>query len=189
MVLAPDRRWQRFTDTSYRCPCCGKPVQGVLDVGYDHPDAWPHVSYRKNGGTVMVGQDVLTADFCSIGDARYLRGLLSLPICGTDASFAFGPWARVPSDTFGAYHSAFGTEKETHLGIRSGWLANELPGFPTSTDLQLSIHFVGGSDRPQFVMATPSALEDAQSQGISFDQLLDIYATFGHDLRPHLGEA
>jgi len=189
MALAPDRRWQRFTDTSYRCPCCGKPVQGVLDVGYDHPDAWPHISFRKNGGTVAVGQDVLMADFCSIGDQFYLRGLLSLPIRDTEAQFAFGPWALVEPETFRAYHTAFGTDKETDLGIHSGWLANDLPGFPDSIDFQLSIHFVGGSERPQFVMGTRSALEQTQSQGISFDRLLDIYATFGHDLRPHLGEA
>jgi hypothetical protein len=189
MALAPDRRWQRFTDTRYRCPCCGQPVQGVLDVGYDHPDAWRHVSYRKNGGTVMVGQDVLTADFCSIGDQFHLRGLLSLPVRNTDARFAFGPWARVSAETFRAYHAAFGTEEETRLGHHSGVLANELPGFPNSANLQLSIHFVGGTGRPQFVLPTPSALENAQSQGLSFDLLLDIYAATGHDLRPHLGEA
>jgi hypothetical protein len=189
VTLAADRRWQRFTDTTYRCPCCGNPVQGMLDVGYDHPDLWPHVSYRKNGGTVVVEQDVLTADFCSIGETFHIRGLLSVPIKGTDATFAFGPWARVPAETFRAHHVAFGTEAETELGTRFGNLANELPGFNGSTDLALSIRFPGGSDRPQFTTATPSALSEAQTVGISFDTLLDIYATFGHDLRPHLGKA
>lgn len=184
-----DRRWHRFTDTSYRCPCCGKAVQGVLDVGYDHPDAWSHVSYRRNGGTVRVGQDVLTADFCSIGEKFYLRGLLALPIRDTDASFAFGPWARVPPETFRDYHAAFGTEAESRLGSRSGWLANDLPCFPGCTDDEVTIRFVGGTDRPQFVLNGPSELEHAQANGISFDRLLDIYAAMGHDLRPHLGEA
>jgi hypothetical protein len=189
VASAMDRRWQRFTDTSYRCPCCGMPVQGVLDVGYDHPDAWSHVSYRKNGGTVMVGQDVLTADFCSIGDTFFLRGLLSLPIRGTDANFAFGPWARVPPDTFRAYHAAFGTANEAALGFRQGDLANALPGFPDGAGTALRIRFLGGSDRPQFAPDATSALGQAQTGGISFDSLLDIYATFGHDLRPHLGDA
>lgn len=189
MTLAADRRWQRFTDTTYRCPCCDNPVQGMLDVGYDHPDRWQHVSYRKNGGTVAVGLDVLTADFCSINETYHIRGLLSIPIKGADASFAFGPWARVPAETFRAYYSAFGTEAEATLGPCSGHLANELPGFEGSSELALSIRFLGGPDRPQFSIAVPSALSEAQTAGMSFDKLLDIYAAFGHDLRPHLGEA
>jgi hypothetical protein len=189
MVPAPDRRWQRFTDKSYRCPCCDQHVQGVLDVAYDHPDTWQHISYRRNGGTVMVGQDVLTADFCSIGEQFYLRGLLSLPVRDTYANFAFGPWARVSAETFRSYHAAFGTEDETFLGLHSGILANELPSFPSSANRLLSIHFVGGTERPRFVVQTPSALKNAQAMGLSFDLLLDIYAAMGHDLRPHLGEA
>jgi hypothetical protein len=189
MAPATDMRWQKFTDASYRCPCCGKQVQGVLDIGYDHPDAWPHVSFRRNGGTVTVGQDVLTADFCSIGAACYLRGLLTLPIRDTDAIFAFGPWARVSSDTFRAYYSAFGTTDEAALGSRPGELANALPSFPGSAGTALHILFPGGSDRPQFAADTSSALGHKQAEGISFDNLLDIYTTFGHDLRPHLGEA
>lgn len=189
MALALDRRWQRFTDTDYRCPCCGKAVQGVLDVGYDHPDAWPHASYRKNGGTVTVGQDRLTADLCWSGNRFYVRGLLALPIRGTDATFAFGPWAEVSSPTFEAYRAVFGTPAEAALGASPAHLANALPGFPDSAGLPLMIRFAGGTDRPQFTVSEPSHLNAAQRDGIGFDDLLDIYATFGHDLRPHLGEA
>lgn len=163
-------------------------MQGVLDVGYDHPDAWPHASYRRTGGTVTVGQDRLTQDLCSTGDRLYLRGLLTLPIQSTDVSFAFGPWAEVPTETFQAYRAAFGTDAEAALGARQARLANALPGFPGSVGLALTIRFSGGSDRPQFAVHPPADLGTAQRDGISFDQLLDIYATFCHDLRPHLGE-
>lgn len=189
MPSAPDRRWQRFTDSDYRCTCCGKAAKGVLDIGYDHPDSWPHISFRKNGGTVTSGRDRLTADLCSIGDSSFLRGLLTLPIQGTDAAFAFGPWACVPSQTFDAYRAAFGTAEESRLGTRPARLANALPGFAGSAGLALSIQFVGGTARPQFTVTEASDLGTAQRDGISFDALLDIYATFGHDLRPHLGEA
>lgn len=191
MALATDRRWQRLTDTDYRCPCCGLVVQGVLDVGYDHPDVWPHVSYRRNGGTVTVtvGQDTLTSDLCSIGNRFYVRGLLAVPIRGTDATFAFGPWAEVSSPTLKAYRAAFGTAEEAALGACRGHLANVLPGFSDGAGLPLMIRFLGGPDRPQFTITKLSHLAASQRDGIGLDDLLDIYATFGHDLRPHLGEA
>ncbi|MDP3196392.1 DUF2199 domain-containing protein [Tabrizicola sp.] len=185
MALAPDRRWQPFTDTKCRCPCCGKPVQGVLDLGYDHSDTWPHLSHRMNGGTVTVGQDKLTADFCSVADLFYLRGLQSLPIRGTDAALAFGAWAEVPTEPSHANRAVVGTPAETALGTRPARLANTLSGFPGSAGLTPTSRFLDAAERPQFTVADPSALGVAQQDAFS----VDIYASFAHDLRPHLGVA
>lgn len=160
-----------------------------MDVGYDHPDAWPHASFRRTGGPVAVGQDLLMADFCSVGDRFYLRGLLSLPIMGTDSTFAYGPWAEVAPKTFQDYRRTFGTDAEASLGRRAAHLANALPGFTGSLGLGLEVHFLGGTDRPRLEATASSDLREAQIEGINFDLLLDIYASFGQDLRPHLGEA
>ena len=41
-LLDLDARWRRFHDEDRECPCCGRRFNGIFDVGFGHPDAWPH---------------------------------------------------------------------------------------------------------------------------------------------------
>ena len=104
MELANDPRWQRFNDSSRPCPCCGRTFDGVFDIGYDHPDPWPHGNRAESGQDVLsVGVDELGTDLCSFGKYRFIRCVLPIPIIGTDQRFAFGPWGSVNPDNFALY--------------------------------------------------------------------------------------
>ena len=101
MSLAEDPRWQRFNDASRPCPCCGQTFSGVFDIGFDHPDPWPHGNRSESGQDVLaVGTDSLGADLCRLGEHRFIRCVLHLPIIDSDQSFAFGPWGSVNPKNF-----------------------------------------------------------------------------------------
>ena len=61
-------------------------------------------------------------------------------------------------------------------------LANPLPDLEAEV---LRLRFPRPDQRPQAV-AMGGTLALAQANGISFDQLLDLYAACGDDIRPHL---
>lgn len=188
MKLDADPRWRRFNDQSYQCPCCNRSFSGIFDIAYDHPDPWRHGTFRDNAGaSVQVGADWLGSDLCMIGDDHFVRGTIAIPVQGSPTSFAFGAWASLHKDRFQAYVDAFGSGAESALDPCFGWLSNELPVYGTGTFLKTEVRFQGGTARPDFmVWDASSALARDQVTGITFDQLLDLYAASGNDIRHHL---
>ncbi len=186
--LQDDPRWQRFNDQSYRCPCCGGTFGGVFDMVCHAPSPWPHGPVGDlPGRTRQVDDDRLTSDLCSVGEHRFIRGVLEIPIIGTDQRFGFGAWASVHPDRFADYVAAFGTDRELDLGGFFGWLSNDLPGYCEGRFVKVDVILQGGSARPLFFAHDDEMpLARDQREGISFDALLDLYARCGRDIRPHL---
>ncbi len=189
MDLNSDPRWRRFTQTKTPCSCCGRVFDGVFDIGYDHPDAWPHGNLADSGKDVLIiGEDTLSGEYCRLGEYRFIRALITLPIKGSDAAFSFGPWGSVNPDNFERYLEAERTG--AHFEGCFSWLSNILPGTGMTDALQCDL--IPDEDttlRPQLFVHDGPVLADWQENGITFDQLLDIYAAAGHDIRPHLMDA
>jgi len=185
MLLALDSRWRRFNDPDYVCSQSGKSFSGVFDIGYDAPDSWPHAIPRDAGtAEVAVGDDKLSADLCRLEDTRFVHCILPLPIKGSDEVFNFGPWAAVESETFYAYID-HATGAAASFAGGAGFLMNNLPGFESDDVTACDLRAGPDGQRPQ-LFARQGPLARAQTDGISFDELLDIYAATGTDVRPHL---
>lgn len=188
MDLRDDPRWQRFNDSKKPCPCCGRTFSGVFDIGYDHPDPWPHGNRADSGQEVLsVNKDTLSADLCRMGQFRFIRCVLHLPIIGSDQSFAFGPWGSVRPENFDTYvrHELSGTLD--HYEGCFAWLMNTLPGFDFDDWLPCNMVIGEPTERPELEVHDGShELARLQEEGITFDQLLDIYSAAGQDIRPHL---
>ena len=186
-ALAQDPRWQRMLDSNWACPCCGQRFGGIMDIGYDHPDSWSHGNRQESGEeTLKVDDDQLGSDLCRHCEHRFVRGVLKLPIKGSDEVFGFGVWSSLHPDNFDAYVAAWGKPEEADLGPWFGWMSNKLPLYGEGF-LEARVEPRGGNERPVItVEAEGHPLTRDQSQGISFDRLLDIYGAAGSDLRPHL---
>lgn len=184
-LLALDSRWRRFNDESRTCPCCGQSFNGIFDIGFDHPDTWPHEALRDSGETeLQVGEDRLSADLCRVDEHRFIRCVLPLPLRGSDEHFCFGAWASVKPENFYRYIDDAVGEAEEFEGCFA-WLMNDLPGYESEDPIACDLVPGHEGQRPTLkVHAGP--LADAQKEGITFDQLLDIYAASGNDIRPHL---
>lgn len=187
-LLDLDARWRRFNDPDREWPGSGKNFSGVFDLGFDHPSTWPHEA-RGEEAFVKVGEDQLSPDLCRQGEDRFVRVVLSFPIQGADDVFHMTPWARLEPDAFYAYLDTFDGRDAPAIDECPAELANILPGFEADTEepLPVMLIFPGAEARP-VAMASSGALAKAQEDGISFDQLLDIYAAFGQDIRPYLAQ-
>lgn len=184
-LLALDSRWQRFNDENWACPCCGQTFSGVFDIGFDHPDCWPHGSPRDLGQSELhVGDDKLSGDLCRFQEERFVCGLLSLPIKGSDEVLTLAVWASVTPYTFYRYID-FATSEAAAFTPCPAWLMNDLPLFASEDPIGCEMRQGDDGQRPRFVI-TDGPLAQAQAEGISFDQLLDIYAATGTEVRAHL---
>ncbi|WHZ36986.1 DUF2199 domain-containing protein [Sagittula sp. MA-2] len=179
-LLALDARWRRLNDPDRACPCCGRTFGGVFDIGFEEPEDWPHSP--RIDDDVTVGNDRLTAELCRIDSRHFLRAVLPLPIRGADETFHFGLWVEVSAETFHDYVATFDTPRPF---AGEGLTANTLPGFEDETGTAVTLTATDVSQRP-VATATDGPLAEAQAQGIGFDDLLDIYAASGNDIRPHL---
>jgi hypothetical protein len=185
-LLDLDKRWQRFNDPTRVCPCCGETLSGVFDIGFDHPDAWPHGPRLDVSGTdLTVGDDKLSADLCRLGEDRFIRCVLPLPIRGSDEVFYFGVWASVDHDSFYAYLDASLGDGPAFKECFS-WLQNDLPVVGPEGSVPCDLAPGAEGERPHLMAQSDSPLAARQADGISFDTLLDIYAASGQDMRPHL---
>ncbi|MBP0480953.1 DUF2199 domain-containing protein [Sagittula salina] len=177
-LLDLDARWKRFNDPDRACPCCGKHFSGVFDIGFEEPQDWPHGP--RTSEDMAMGDDRLTPDLCRLMGRYFLRATLPLPLRGADETFHFGLWVEVDRATLHAY---IDTMEEGAPFSGYGLTANDLPGFDGDA---MPVRLTStGPERPT-ASAIQGPLEQAQTEGLSFDDLLDIYAASGQDIRPHL---
>lgn len=172
-LLALDARWRRLQDK----------FGGVFDIGFDMPAAWPHAEPTEEAPEVVAGPDRLAPELCRLGDSRFLHVILPLPIRGADDTLFIAPWVEVGAEIFYGYldHITDGAP----FAPGTGRLANDLPLFPGSLGAEVELQPGGEGARPLLV-STDGPLAEAQDDGISFDQLLDLYAATDHDIRAQL---
>jgi|GEM_PF-535290 len=166
------------------CPGCGEPHDlSDMQVGFDKPDAWFAVppDERERRWT-------LTSETAVLDGARFfVRGVLEIPVSGEPHPYAWGVWARV-----GEAHALAlrdGGADGAPEGV-PGWLANQLPGYPQTLGLEVSVHPRGPDLRPAFVVtdaAHPLAAE--QRGGVYVERVLEmVWPVVHRGETPRLGE-
>lgn len=191
MTLVNDRRWLRFSGSSYKCACCNKEHPGLFDIVFDHPDVWLHGNLRASGKEfLVVGEDGLTSDLCSVGEHRFIRCLLPFPIVGTNRFFNFGVWSSLAEQNFARYVQCWERGDYSSLGDLFGWLSNRIPSLQHNEGyLPCTVTGFAKGMRPKLLVNEGQhPIAGLQRSGIEFEQLLDIYSANGIDVRSHLGE-
>ena len=92
----------------------------------------------------------------------------------------------MPPDRIKDYIAASDTEDPS---LFPGWfsrLCNDLPLFETEDPIACDLIPDPDPHLRPGLKAHDGPLAEAQNSGISFDDLLDIYAACGQDIRPHL---
>lgn len=181
-LLALDARWQRLNDPDYVCPCCGRSFGGLIDIGFGAPDDWPHAE-PEPGAVVEAGADKLSSELCRLGERRFLRAHLALPVRGSEEVVHLAPWAEVAAADFYAVLDRIEAGETAPREIAAA-LANVLPD-PLAGPAEGQLALAGPEARPGF-RPHGGALSEAFTDGLSFDALLDLYAACGEDIRPHL---
>ncbi|MBT8409886.1 MAG: DUF2199 domain-containing protein [Alphaproteobacteria bacterium] len=189
--LSQDPRWRRFNQRGFECPCCGQSFDGVYDVVFDHPDCWPHGNREKSGEKVLAaGEDRLSGDLCQFEEHRFIRCVMPFNILGSDQEFCFGVWGSAAQASFDAYVAAWEADDYSDFEGCFSWLANDLPDMRTPASVPCNLRIEDPQQRPRlYAHDADNPVSQLQRSGITFDQLLDIYAATGNDIRPHLMDA
>ena len=185
--MIADARLARFLAQGVECTGCGKTHNGLFDLAYPAPAPWPGREQAEENSALpdafRSGRDILTEDFCVMGVHRFVRCILLLPLQGSYLDFGFGVWGTLSPDTFDAYVDAFDQRASASLGSAFSWLSNPLPG-AKPLPVKALIHFQSANSRPRLqITDVEHPFFVAQTDGLGFDNLLEIYAQSGHDFR------
>ncbi|MFJ4434927.1 DUF2199 domain-containing protein [Streptomyces sp. NPDC088923] len=126
---------------------------------------------------------LLSSDQCVInGEYYFVRGLIEIPVRGTDEMFSWGVWVSISRKNFGLTNDRWETPGREAEPPCFGWLSTELPVYsPTTLDLKTRVHTRPLGERPLIELeptAHPLAVE--QREGIGRDRVRELA-----ELMPH----
>ena len=151
------------------------------------PDGWPHDEINEDNAAFLAQEgDILTEDFCRLGEFNFIRCTLPLPIASIDHTYEIGVWATLNKDCFQSYLDTFDDGNQGQLDACISWLGNKiLPDAPLP--IEGSLVFFDGRVRPYFyVYDDDHPIANMQDNGISFEQLSEIYHYAGRDITSFL---
>jgi hypothetical protein len=195
--MTPDPRLVQLITQGFRCAGCGEHHNALFDLAFDRPDPWPaplpdtgpgpqdNAPNRDLSAALAAGRDILTEDFCVMGEHRFIRAILPLPIQGAGEDFAFGVWGSLSQPRFDTYVAGFDDPSGGDLTPAFSWLCNRLPG---ATDASVKAVLTPQPDRQRPILRITDETHPfflAQTDGLSFDALLAIYRGYGHEPLPH----
>ena len=176
----PETRWIALLEGTATCPCCDVPLRDLLSLAYFGPEEWSQTEPPQDNDTFFTAQgDVLTHDFCRIGDKHFVRTVMLIPFHDVEYCLILGTWVYLDQPSFDRFHDSYPSGEQGALDMQFGWIANVIPGFrgPHPCCIQPRNNF----QRP----IAHAALEEdplygAQIDGITYDMLLDMLEGFGH---------
>ncbi len=179
-----DPHFSRILHSPRKCRCCGSTFEQLLSLSCDRPDICPEDLVAQDNSAILAEPgDVLTDDFCRLGDLFFVRAILALPIAESGgAEFVLGTWASLSPEDFDIYLNMFELQDSERLDARPVWLANSIPpgeGTPVACMLVMR----EDAQYPELDVSEPShPLYRLQNEGTQFEELLELLHTYGHDV-------
>jgi|SRR5262245_49559785 len=155
----------------FTCATCGRVHEGLPDVAFDAP-----VYYREIPEAERAARAYLSSDLCVIEERDFfVRGVLEIPIVGSDEVFGWGVWVTLSRPHFERYVELFDVEPPPGEGPWFGWLSNRLPGYPDTLSLKTHLHLRSLPHRPGIELEpTDHPLAVHQREGIGLGALLEM---------------
>ncbi|MGJ8676928.1 MAG: DUF2199 domain-containing protein [Akkermansiaceae bacterium] len=146
-----------------KCSVCGGNHDELPDIGSSSPFHWRDELEDVEGS-------LLTEDLCIVDAEDYfVRGVIEIPIIGSDDYFGWGVWVSLKKENFEVYRDNYDTDA---IGPFFGWLATQIDFFPVETlNLPTTVKFVGDGTRPKiFINDCEHRLRSDQKSGITLEQ-------------------
>ena len=149
---------------TFTCSDCGELHVGLPDLTYSAPVYW-----KPSSADAQSGRDWITTDLCAVGEDRFIRCVLRIPIQGTDAKLAWGIWVTQSQANFDLYADTFDGDPENVPELATfGYVANKLRGYPDTLGLHVLAHWERGGKRPWIELeASDHPLYRDWAEGIS----------------------
>lgn len=164
--------------TKLTCPECGQSHDELPVYGFHAPDIWTLASPAERSRDFEFGPDL-----CRYKDEYFmLRGRLQIPVTDwAKEPFEFSVWVGVTKDNWWRYRTTFLDFNASGIGVFYGWLANQLPGYDLTVNLQVAIAPVGQGLRPKVtVIESPgNVLMLQQLKGVELDHAMRYLHKWG----------
>lgn len=163
----------------YTCRTCGQYHAGVpFSFAADFPDPYANLSKDEQDSRAIIGSDQCILD----SQWFFLRGMIEIPIVGSDQPFLWGLWASVKEDVFDEISSSWEEQgRERKCGPYKGRLANSLTLYPQTLNLKLRIILQPVGVRPLFVLEDEEHLLAVQQKsGITREQAVELASFLLH---------
>jgi hypothetical protein len=166
-----------MSDPSFVCATCGQRHSGLpTDYGFRLPDDVHELGYIE-----QYQRSRSNADLCTLDEQRYFfRGVIPVPFVGSDEEFYWGVWVEVEKEDHDAYIRGFDEDMSDHPRFVAR-LANDIPGYGGTKDLEVEVQFQSESARPSFHFpeAVSHPLAHEQREGITQKRHHDILEAVG----------
>jgi hypothetical protein len=159
---------------SFICATCGASHAEIPGLGFTTPFQYGQLSADEKKTAF------LNSDICAIGEDRFVRGCIEVPVQGQDESFIWGVWVSLSKSSLDQYLKEM-EESAPEDGPYFGWLCNRLPFYPETLHLKTNVYFRSGDLRPRVVLQlTDHPLAAHQEQGISPETLRQVIEAHLH---------
>lgn len=158
---------------SFTCSCCGDVHSKMPDLCYSQPSYWDPSEAEKDPE-----RNWLTSDLCVLGEHRFIRCVLRVPIRGYETSLGWGVWLSQSEDNFRRY-----AEAPPNAGGEEtfGYFSNRLSGYPDTLGLHAMAEWQDGNNRPLVALEpVDHPLYWHWSQGMPLEQAVALVEKVFH---------
>ncbi len=122
----------------------------------------------------------LDTDRCQLGDRFFIRCILKLPFNEQSGYYGWGVWVELSESSFYRYVELYDEDGSSEPAV-PGHIANEIPAYPSTLGLPVSVQFQGSTGRPTVYVPTTSnhPLAAQQSSGVDNQQYHAILVSTG----------
>jgi len=163
----------------FTCGTCGQSHAGMpFSFAADFPDMYANMTEENRELRAVVGSDQCILD----SQWFFIRGLLEIPIIGSDEPFLWVLWASVREGVFDEITDCWELPgREKHHGPFKGRLANMLPVYTDTLNLKLNIILQPLGTRPLFVVEDEKhEMEELQRSGFTLEQATELASFLLH---------
>ena len=160
----------------FLCSSCGEWHDELPDLAFRAPVYWNEAAALANPADHRLGDDL-----CIVGDDRFIRCILLVPIRAYARRLGWGVWVTQSQENFELYEGSVAVPEL----VTFGYLANRLPLYPDTLNMAVQTHWTTDGKRP-WVELEPSEhpLYCDWLHGITADRAIKLAELVLHQ-RPH----
>lgn len=162
--------------SSFVCKTCGDTHEGLpTDLGWTLPDVVWFIPEADRPSRAK-----FDTDRCQLGDRFFIRCILKLPFNEQPGYYGWGVWVELSESSFYRYVELYDEDGSSEPAV-PGHIANEIPAYPSTLGLLVTVQFQSSTSRPTvYVPATSDhPLAAAQSSGLDNQQYHAILVVTG----------
>lgn len=178
-----DVSFDELATLRWKCDSCEEWHYGAcLDFSYGAPVYWGAENEAANQAT-LVGSDLnklpanlLDEDVCILdGEYYFVRGIIHLPIIGTNETFRWGVWGSLSRENFEKFLATIDDPKRVELPPMFSWLSSSIDDYPDTVNIQMLAHIQEPPHRPNFeLQSTDHPLSQEYHHGITPERVKEI---------------